>query len=302
MRKPPNRKLHAQGRLGRILTYAMLASWSFVCLFPLFWVAVTSLKSPPDIDNGPFYFPFADFIPSLDAWTFILTDRYENLLLRYLNSAIAGLTSTALTMVFGGLAVYGLTRFRSTMPLRRRATDLHNRRILFAILATRILPPATIALPLYMMAYYTRTLDTLLALIVTYTASNLPVAVWLLQPVLGKTATEQEEAAQLDGASHLRIFFTIAVPMAKMGIAAAALLIFILCWNEYLFAAYLAGDHAMTVPPWVVGQLSMKEAQAGGDAEEWPRLSAAMVLMAIPVLACTTFIQRFLGRAALWGR
>jgi multiple sugar transport system permease protein len=289
------------GRANKILTYAALGFWSFVCLFPLFWVAVTSLKPVPAIDNGPFYLPFIDFTPSLDAWSFVLTAPNENLVWRYFNSAVVGLISTSLTLLFGALAVYGLSRFQVTAPFRR-GWVLPHRGVLFALLATRVLPPVVLALPIYLMAQYTGTLDTLFVLIVTYTVTNLPVALWLLQPVLGKAATEQEEAAQLDGASHLRIFFTIAVPMAKAGIAAAGLLIFILCWNEYLFAAYLATDHAMTVPPWVIGQLSIKEAQAGSEGEEWPRLSAAMVLMAIPVLACTTFVQRSLGRMALWGR
>jgi ABC-type glycerol-3-phosphate transport system permease component len=153
-----------------------------------------------------------------------------------------------------------------------------------------------------MMAQYTGTLDTRFALIFTYTASNLPVAVWMLQPVFGQVATEQEEAAQLDGASHVRIFFTIVLPMVAAGNAIVGLLIFILCWNEYLFAVYLAGNHAMTMPPWLVGQMSIKEAQIGSEAEEWAQLSAATILMVVPLLACTAFAQRFLSSIALWRR
>jgi ABC-type glycerol-3-phosphate transport system permease component len=157
-------------------------------------------------------------------------------------------------------------------------------------------------LPIYMMALYSGTLDTRFALIFTYTATNLPVAVWLLLPLFGKAATEQEEAAQLDGASRFGIFFTIFLPMVAASTAAVGLLIFILCWNEYLFAAYLAGDHAMTVPPWIIGQMSIKEAASGSEGEEWAFLSAAMVLMVLPLLACTALVQRFLSRMALWNR
>src|SRR5205085_4035001 len=131
---------------------------------------------------------------------------------------------------------------------------------------------------------------------VTYTASNLPVAIWLLRPVFGDLVTEQEEAALVDGASRFRIFFTILVPMIAGGVAATGMLVFILCWNEYLFSAYLAAGHAMTLPPWVVGQLSMKEAQIGGDIVEWSRLSAAIVLMFVPVLAGAVLAHRFLRR------
>jgi multiple sugar transport system permease protein len=257
--------------LVNILTYAVLDFWAFVCLFPLYWVAVTSLKGEPEINRGPFYLPFIDFSPSFDAWAFILAASYDNLLLRYFNSAVVGLTSTLLTVLLGGMAVYGLTRFRYALPwtglalvflaaalagsaffvpaiglrfffalaivlllllatrLNGQRPALRNHGILIAILATRILPPVIVVLPIYMMAQYTGTLDTRFALIFAYTASNLPVAVWMLQPVFGQVATEQEEAAQLDGASHVRIFFTIVLPMVAAGIATVGLLIFILC-------------------------------------------------------------------------
>ena len=291
-----HRTLHWRVALPKIMTYIILGLWAFVCLFPLYWVAATSLKGESEIMRGPYYVPFIDFTPTLHSWIVILTDPNDNLLLRYFNSTVIGVTSTLLTLLLGGMAVYGLTRFRFALPW----ADIGNRGLLFAIMATRILPPVVMALPLYVMAFYTGTLDTRFVLIFTYTALNLPVAVWLLRPVFGAVATDQEEAAQLDGASHLQIFFTIFLPMVATSIAAVGLLVFVLCWNEYLFAAYLAGNHAMTLPPWMVGQLSMKEAQVGGEAEEWARLSAATVLMVLPLLACAAFAQRFLGRMALW--
>jgi multiple sugar transport system permease protein len=327
-------------RSEKLLIYVLLAAWTLVCLFPLYWLAITSLTGEDDITTGPHYLPFADFTPSLEAWAFILADPYENLAGKFINSAIVGVASTVLTVLTGGLAVYGLTRFRYALPsiglalgflalvlalvilvipgervllaaailpllalaawLRRRGPPVGNGGIMAALLATRVLPPIVIVLPIYFMAQAAGTLDSRLALIFTYTASNLPVAVWLLHPVFGARPSEQEESALLDGASHARIFFTIAVPMASAGIAAAGLLIFVLCWNEYLFAAHLSYDRAMTLPPWMVGQISMKEAQAGSEAEEWAHLSAATVLMVLPVLACTAAVQRVLSRISVW--
>ncbi len=285
--------------LVKILTYALLVFWSFVCLFPLYWIVVTSLKGDPEIMRGPYYLPFVDFTPSLDAWVTDFTYANDHLLLRFFNSAVVAITSTLLTVLFGGLAVYGLTRFRYVMRL---IPALSNEGIMFAILATRILPPVAVVLPIYVMAQYTGAVDTHFALIFTYTAANLPVAVWLLLPVFGNMATPQEEAAQLDGASHLRIFLTIFLPMVAASTAAVGLIIFILCWNEYLFAAYLTSDKVSTLPAWLMGQMSIKEAQVGGDGEEWSQLSAAMIFMIAPLLACTAFAQRVLGRMALRDR
>ena len=285
--------------LVKILTYALLVFWSLVCLFPLYWIAVTSLKGDPEIMRGPYYLPVVDFTPSLDAWVAVLDYANDHLLLRSFNSAVVAVTSTLLTVLFGGLAVYGLTRFRYALQWM---PALSNDGILFAILATRILPPVAVVLPIYVMALYTGAVDTYFALIFTYTAANLPVAVWLLLPVFGNMATSQEEAAQLDGASHLRIFLTIFLPMVAASTAAVGLVIFILCWNEYLFAAYLTSDNVSTLPAWIMGQMSIKEAQVGGDGDEWPQLSAAMIFMIAPLLACTAFAQRVLGRMALRNR
>lgn len=275
-----------------ILTYALLGVWTLVCLFPLYWVAVTSLKAEAEITGGPFYLPFLDFAPTLESWAYLLTDPNDNLLGRYFNSLVVALAATALALLLGAMAVYGVSRFTKG-----------GQAILTAMLATRVLPPLVMALPLYMMAYYTDTLDTRFALIFTYAAINLPVVVWLLQPVFGPRATEQEEAAQLDGASRLAIFFSIFLPMVAGSLAAVGLFVFILCWNEYLFAAWLAGNNAMTLPPWLVGQMSMKEAQVGGEAEEWARFSAATVMMMAPLLivAVLTRANSWLGRLALFG-
>jgi multiple sugar transport system permease protein len=333
-----------KGRALYALAYIALGIWGLICLFPLYWIAVTSLQSEQEIVSGPFYLPFVDFKPSLEAWSVVLADPFDNLLLRYFNSAVIGLTTTLLTVCMAGLAIYGMTRFQFTlrwtslalialvsacalsalliptfgplgflalgfillffvlMRLNRRGPVMPKHVLLIAILATRILPPIVVVLPIYLMVQHAGMLDTRSALIFTYTAANLPVAIWLLQPVFGNAATEQEESAQLDGASHLRIFFTISAPMAATGIAAVGLIVFILCWNEYLLAAFLAADRATTMPPWVAAQMSVREAQVGGDTMEQVRLSAAILLMIAPVLIGAGLIQRLVGHMSLENR
>ena len=269
----------------RVGTYCILIAWSVICAFPLYWVGITSIKNTDQIDGGPTYIPFWDFLPSLDAWRFILFDAAENLVSRAVNSMIIAVCSTLATLLLGGMAVYGITRFTHRFS---------SFALMSMILSTRILPPVVMALPLYVLAQRTGTFDSLSALIFIYTAINLPIAIWMLAPVFGPRATEQEEAANLDGASYFHIFFFILVPMIKTSVIAVGLLVFIQCWNEYLFAVYLTSDHALTIPPWMVGQLSIKEAQTGGGAEELAHLAAATVVMALPVLLLTIFAQRSL--------
>lgn len=180
--------------------------------------------------------------------------------------------------------------------LRRSGPTASPDGLIFAAIATRLLSPVVLVLPLYLMAQSTGLRDTRTLMILTYAALCLPVALWLLLPVLGPRATEQEEAASLDGASRLYILFAVVLPMARGGLAAAGLVVFLLCWNEYLFAAYLTADHALTLPPWAAGQLSLKEAQVGGEAEEWAHLSAATLLSMLPALMLGAFVHSWIGR------
>jgi multiple sugar transport system permease protein len=277
---------------------SFLVLWSAICLFPIYWLVIASFKSPNDQFDGPFFVPFIDFQPTLEAWRFILTDQNENLLWAFFNSFVAASCATVIAVTFGALAVFGVTRF----PRKSRRFIFQGDNLLFGLLVTRILPPTILVVPLYFMAQISGTLDTVYFLIFAYAALNVPVAIWLLRPVLGDKATEMEESALVEGASHLRIFFEFVVPVSAAGFAAVGMIVFILCWNEYLVAAFLATNNAITLPTWAVGQLSMKEAQIGGEAEEWAHMAAATVFMMLPVLAIALFGHRFLSKLNFFRR
>jgi len=95
-----------------ILSYLLLFAWAFVVLFPLYWLAVTSLKTPIEVNAGPFYVPWRDFQPTLDSWHYIFVDLGEDTFRPYLNTIVVGLTSTAITVLLGSMAAYGLVRMR----------------------------------------------------------------------------------------------------------------------------------------------------------------------------------------------
>ncbi len=329
---------------GKVLTYAALVFWSLVCVFPLYWAAVTSLKDEMAIVTSPHYLPFIDFTPQLDAWVFIFTDATDTLLPRLINSSVVAVTSTVLTLALGSMAAYGLSRFRVTISwavavcilfaaglfgcvllatdawtraclaaasgvalmlatkLPRRGPGLRNDGVVFAILASRVIPPIAILGPLYLMARATDLLDTRLALIVTYTAANLPAAIWLLLPVLGPRPSEQEDAAILEGATHADILLTVVLPMQARSVAGVGLLIFVLCWNEYLLAASLAFGHAMTLPPWTVDMVSVREAKILSEGDEWSHLGAAIIFVAAPLVIIAALTHRVVGRIGSWQR
>jgi len=95
-----------------VVSYLLLLAWAFIVLFPLYWLAVTSLKTPIEVNAGPFYVPWRDFQPTLDSWHYIFVDLGEDTFRPYLNTVVVGLTSTAITVILGSMAAYGLVRMR----------------------------------------------------------------------------------------------------------------------------------------------------------------------------------------------
>ena len=100
-----------------VVSYVLLLAWAFVVLFPLYWLAITSLKTPLDVNGGPFYIPFRDFQPNLDNWRYIFVDLGEDTFRPYLNTVVVGLTSTTITVLLGAMAAYGLVRMRYRVSL-----------------------------------------------------------------------------------------------------------------------------------------------------------------------------------------
>ena len=99
------------------VSYVLLLAWTFVVLFPLYWLAITAFKTPLDVNSGPFYIPFRDFKPVLDSWHYIFVDLGEDTFRPYLNTVVVGLTSTAITVLLGSMAAYGLVRMRYRVSL-----------------------------------------------------------------------------------------------------------------------------------------------------------------------------------------
>jgi multiple sugar transport system permease protein len=108
----PSRSLYAPGPLGMVLTYVVLGIWAFIVLFPLYWMVITSFKTPLEVGSGPFYIPFVDFKPTLDNWQYIVVGYLANDTRRnFTNTLVIATTSTLLVMIIGAAASYGLTRF-----------------------------------------------------------------------------------------------------------------------------------------------------------------------------------------------
>jgi len=96
---------------AKIFAFVLLVGWTIVVLFPIYWLFVTSFKTPYQVDKGPFYIPFVDFQPTLDAWHYILVDLGNDTIRPYINTVIVGLTSATIALAMGSFTAYALVRF-----------------------------------------------------------------------------------------------------------------------------------------------------------------------------------------------
>ncbi len=98
--------------VAMVVSYLLLGLWALVVLFPLYWLVVTSFKTPIEVDSGPFYVPFVDFQPTLDAWQYIFGTVWNDTLRPYINTVVVGLSSATLALLLGSTAAYALVRFQ----------------------------------------------------------------------------------------------------------------------------------------------------------------------------------------------
>jgi ABC-type glycerol-3-phosphate transport system permease component len=192
--------------------------------------------------------------------------------------------TTLLAMVASVPAAYAL----AFMPVRR------SRMWLSLILLASMLPPIVLVVPLFGLWHNLGLLDNPLALIITYTALNIPFTIWLLHGFMEQTPRELYETARVDGAGHLRILWSVIGPVVRAGIAAAAIFIVITSWNELLFAVMLTTTNR-TAPAGIVATL------ISDRGINWGRLYAAATTVVVPIIVFTVVVQRHVVRGFSFG-
>jgi multiple sugar transport system permease protein len=337
MRNPFGRRsatdMSPPAKLGAFIA---LLAWSFVVLFPIYWLVVTSFKTPYQVDKGPFFIPFVDFQPTLDAWRYILVELGNDTLRPYTNTVIVGLTSSVIALILGSLAAYALVRFTyrprvgmvglvigsvafafiatvlgapvvlaagSAIAVfailaqaigRRFTRSLGNSDIAFWLISQRILPPIAVAIPLYVLYQQVGLLDNIVALVITYVATNLPIVVWLMRDYFASLPRELEESAAVDGASIYRIVRSIVLPISVPGLVATFLIVLIFAWNEFLIALVLTSANAQTMPLQVAAQNATRGPQ-------WWAMSVLILIMIAPVVIMAVLLERYITKGILVG-
>ncbi|MFT4067506.1 MAG: carbohydrate ABC transporter permease [Paraburkholderia sp.] len=197
-----------------------------------------------------------------------------------LNSMWVALGATLLALALAFPAAYALARL--AFPAR---CDLV---FLILVLALKLMPPITVAVPLFSLAKWLHLLDSLFGLILAYQLYALPMAIWMLLPFVRDVPVEFEEAAALDGANLAQRIVFIVVPLCAPGLVATAIFVFITAWNEFLLALlFVSSPGHFTLPLTMAGYVTE-------NGIDWGELMSAGLISSVPTLLLAGYVQRYL--------
>lgn len=274
---------------GRALIYIALGVWTFIALFPLYWTLSTSFKLGRDVTQGHLI-PWVDFTPSWKGFQslglspdtiFAISNVRAEFLNKFTNSVIVSVGASALAVVIGSLAAYGLSRFDYKLGSWR------NKDISFFFLSQLILPPVVLAMPFLILYKELALLDSRVGLIMVYTLMVLPIVIWVMRDQFDTIPNEMEQAALVDGCSIWGAFFQIVLPISLPGMVAAFILSLVLCWNEYFFASLLTGFNSQTLPVMVASQ-------TGSQGINWWTMAALSTAAIAPLVVIGIFLERYI--------
>jgi sorbitol/mannitol transport system permease protein len=263
------------------LVLRTVAAWSITLLvvFPLIWLVLTSFKTEQQAISVP---PQLFFTPTLES--FAEVNLRSDYLLHARNSIVTSFVSTLLGLAIAAPAAYSMAFFRT-----KRTRD-----ILMWMLSTKMMPAVGALVPIYVMAQTAGLLDSLTALIVVFTLSNLPIMVWMLYSGFKDIPPDILEAARMDGASVWGEFLHVIRPLATGTLASTALLCLVLAWNEAFWSLNLSSAKAGTLATLIASYSSP-------EGLFWAKLSAASLMAIAPIVVVGWFTQKQLVQGLTFG-
>lgn len=268
-------------RRNAVLRTVILGSWALFCLVPIIWFLSIGLRPRTEIISPqPIYWPTF----SLDAWDIVWQDWPMGAYLR--NSVLAIFGSVIIDLLLAIPAAYSLARYTY-----RGRDDIG-----FYILSTRMMAPAIVAIPIFFLFRNFGLLDTVWALMLIYAAVNLSLVTWIIRSYMLDIPHEIEDAARTDGASDLRILYSIIVPMAIPGIITAGVIAAIFAINEFLFTLLIAStSSAYTM------SVALANFTGGSDGVIYNAIALVSFIAFAPIFILVIAIQRHLSRGLTMG-
>jgi multiple sugar transport system permease protein len=272
--------------LGSILVFLVIAVILIWTLFPIYWAAISSVKSSTD-NYGNLWIPWLHFQPTLKPWRdmFALPEIKSATVI----STQLSLGAATLSLVLGTLAAYGIARFRFFRPQNGSLTTW--------FLSQRIAPPVIFVAPYFLIMRQAGLLDNVWGLIILNATFNMTFPIIILTQMFREVPVELEEAAQVDGASRWEMFFRISLPLVAPGLVVAWMLALAFSWNEFLFAfSTTVASRPLSVAIVGAEQTRGVDYQFVGTRTLW-----AMIVPLVAALLAQRYIVRGLSLGAVKG-
>ena len=261
---------------GLALRYLFLIVWTLISVMPVVLLMMGSLKDTALFQSVPQILSFSGF--TFENYT--RSFQQGNYLHFLRNSLIISFSALTVVLVVCTPMAYGITKLAS--PKTRNL-------IVFSVLATRFLPYVVLALPMYLFFARIGLQGTIVGVVLAHLAMQMPFIVWLMLGFFAGIPHEVEEAAVIDGASPFGVFWRICLPMVLPGLNASAILAFIISYNEFLFAFFLAGYDAQ---PLTVG---ITRFVGGADVgAQYGVVAAYGTLIILPIIVFALIVNRYI--------
>jgi N,N'-diacetylchitobiose transport system permease protein len=267
-------------RLRRAPLWLAVTIICVVCVFPFFWMLLTSLKPNSDIFTAT---PkFYTTTPVLSRYSALWSTGFPH---NFLNSLIVATGTTVVGTAIAAAAGYTLARFR--IPMRRY--------LLVVVLMVQLIPQVVLVIPLFIIMRSAGLLNSYPGLILCYLPLTISLGIWMMRSFFLTIPPELEEAAMVDGASRLGAFYRIALPLAWPGLSASAIYAFITSWNELMFALTIMQNSSMQTLPVALNEFFATY------YNNWGGVMAASVIFSAPVIGFFLLVQRRLVRGMVVG-
>ncbi|MBV9491514.1 MAG: carbohydrate ABC transporter permease [Verrucomicrobia bacterium] len=268
---PGRERLQGKALVLRVLFYLLVAAVLLFNLFPFFWAVLSSFRPSSELFS-------TNLVPrSLTLHSYEEVFKDPRFMASLLNSVIVSGSTVLVSLALGSLCAYALGR----LPFRFKGP------VLYLILTMTMFPQISVLSGLFVMLKTLGLFNTRQGLVLTYLIFTMPFTIWVMTQYFRSLPRELEEAAYVDGASPLTVFWKILLPLTMPGLVSTGLLAFIAAWNEFLFAlTFTVTDNMKTV------QVAISQFSGSSSFEQpWGSIMAASMVVTVPLVLLVLIFQ-----------
>ena len=265
-------------KIGRLIRIVIILFLLIMVLLPLYWMVNVSFKNQQEIFRiPPSFFPHDLTISNYKAILIGNLSSSIKFLMYFKNSLIVAILSVITTLVIATPAAYAFSR----VPFKGK------RVLIYFVLVSQMLPIVLILIPLYQTFLKLHLVSTYLGLMLSYLMFTLPFSIWMLKGYFDSIPRVLDDAAKVDGCTRLQAMTKVIMPNVKPGLTAAAIVVFIQCWDEFMISLTIMDDNSMRTLP-----VGIIQSFVGEFSIKWGEMMAAAVVTTIPVAIIFIFLSK----------